>query len=429
MFIYEVSGWPNFSWDSQEIEQINTVTNRDIGYLYGRLSSLGFDSQMAATVEVVTKDVVSSSEIEGISLNTEQVRSSVARKLGVKIKDEKEPTHYIDGVVEMMLDAIMNHNKPISHDRLFGWHSALFPTGRSGYEIINVGKYRTEGIQVISGAFGKEKVHYRAPEADRIKDEMDKFIDWFNKTPSSLIKSAIAHFWFVCIHPFDDGNGRIGRAIADMALSQVDDSKFRLFSMSSQISKEKKDYYKILEQTSRGDSLDITSWIKWYLECLNRSVAEADGLFNAILNKAVFWKTHSKVIISERQQKVLNTYLDGYGGKMTVKNWAKIAEISPDTAARDINDLVNKGVMRPTFGRVRDIPYNLIYTEIDLSQKDFSEAEIICDGGKYYIKAIYKGKRILKDKLSEIDQKRYSDNELTIKDLINKYFAYAISGI
>ena len=233
MFIHEIENWSSFRWNAERLSDAIALTNRAIGYLVGRLSTIGFDSQMIATVEAVTHDVVASSEIEGVTLNTAEVRSSVARKLGVTVPDVKEPTHYIDGMVEMMLDAIMNYETPLTHDRLFGWHSALFPTGKSGFSDILVGSYRTEAMEVVSGTFGRERIHYRAPGPERVYDEMDKFLLWFNapNIAPSLLKSAIAHFWFVCIHPFDDGNGRIARAISDMVLSQTDRSKLRFFSM------------------------------------------------------------------------------------------------------------------------------------------------------------------------------------------------------
>ena len=338
---------------------------------------------------------------------------------------KKEPTHYIDGIVEMMLDAVMNYEKPLTHDRLFGWHAALFPMGKSGFSDIIVGNYRTEGMEVISGTFGRERIHYRAPEPERVFPEMEKFLTWFNDQNSapSLIKSAIAHLWFVCIHPFDDGNGRIGRAISDMVLSQTDQSKFRFFSMSLQISREKKEYYQILERTQRGSG-DITEWLEWYLRCLDKAVIASNTMLSNILNKATFWKTHAGIAISERQQTILNIFLDGYEGKLTAKNWSKLALISLDTASRDIKDLVTKGIISPVQGRVRDISYTLNYRAIDIRTRDFINPAIVQHNGEDYITTLYKGHKYLEEKITSLDLIRFKQNEITINDLVYKYFAY-----
>lgn len=425
MFIHETDNWTSFRWDKDPITELLARINREAGFLAGRLSTIGFDNQMAATVESVTNDVISSSEIEGISLNTAEVRSSVARKLGVTIAETKEPTHYIDGVVEMTLDATQNFSAPLTTERLFGWHAALFPLGRSGSSTISVGAYRTGGMEVISGMFGRERIHYRAPEPERVKKEMDTFLAWLNNpqvTPS-LLKSAIAHLWFVSIHPFDDGNGRIGRAISDMILSQADGSKLRYFSMSLQISREKKEYYRILEATQRSDG-DITNWLEWYLECLGRAIGTSETMLSSVLSKAIFWRTFSAIAITDRQQKVLNIYLDGYSGKLTAKNWAKLADISLDTANRDIKDLVSKGMLSPAKGRIRDISYTINYVIEDAFFRDFSATEIICNDGKYYLTTLYKDLQKLEEQISSIDHLRLEQAEISIKDLLYKYFAY-----
>lgn len=334
--------------------------NRAAGFLSGRLSVVGFDTQMVAAVETFTHDIVASSEIEGVSLNTDQVRSSVARRMGVTVPNETESSHYVDGVVEMMLDAMGNYRSPLTADRLFGWHCCLFPNGRSGMEVINVGKYRVDEMEVVSGTWGRSRVHYRAPEAAAVSAEMQRFLCWFNsdQTANSYIKSAVAHFWFVSIHPFDDGNGRIGRAIADMALSQADDSRLRFFSMSQQICKDKRKYNNMLETCQKG-GCDITQWVVWYLECMERSIANADKLLSSILDKSTFWLLNSALPFSERQRAVLNAYLDGYRGKLTVKNWAKLAKVSADTASRDIKDLESRQVLVVQKGRVRDAFYGI----------------------------------------------------------------------
>ena len=425
MFIHEIENWTSFRWNADSLSDAIARTNRAIGYLTGRLSTIGFDSQMVATVEAVTHDVVSSSEIEGITLNTEEVRSSVARKLGVTVPDTKEPTHYVDGVVEMMLDAVMNYDTPLNHDRLFGWHAALFPTGKSGFSDIVVGRYRDESMEVVSGTFGRERVHYRAPEPERVLDEMNKFFLWFNdkKIVPSLVKSAIAHLWFVCIHPFDDGNGRIARAISDMVLSQIDRSKLRFFSMSLQISKEKKEYYRMLERTQRGNG-DITEWLEWYFTCIERAVSESNIMLSEILNKATFWKNHSEVVITERQRSILNIYLNGYEGKLTAKNWSKLADISLDTATRDVKDLVSKGILFPVQGRVRDVSYTLNYVVPDFRVSDFTDSAVVSRDGRDYISTVYKGQKTMEERITSLDKMRFEQNEMSIEDLVYKYFAY-----
>lgn len=359
MYIYEHKEWPHFSWNKELVgEELNKV-HKAVGYLMGRLSVIGFDDRMSAVVESISHDIVASSEIEGVELNNEQVRSSVARKLGISLQGSTESSHYIDGVVEMALDATINFNAPLTHERLFGWHNCLFPTGWSGSVKIDVAQYRSGAMKVVSGMFGREKVHYVAPAPEKINEEMNRFLDWFNSdVHNGYVKSAIAHLWFVSIHPFDDGNGRIGRAIADMALSQAENSQMRFFSISHQINKDKKQYYDILEKTQKGDC-DITEWIIWYLDCLLRSVEQSDEILSRVLNKAIFWQNHAEAILSERQREVLNVYLDGYPGKLTAKNWAKRVKVSSDTAARDIKDLIEKGILVPQQGRVRDVFYGI----------------------------------------------------------------------
>lgn len=425
MFIHEIENWTSFHWDAVRLSEIIGRASKAIGFLTGRLSTVGFDNQMIATVEAVTHDVVSSSEIEGIALNTAEVRSSVARKLGVTIPNTKEPTHYIDGIVEMMLDAVMNYDVPLTHQRLFGWHAALFPFGKSGYSDIVVGEYRKEAMEVVSGTFGRERIHYRAPEPERVMKEMNHFLAWINDKNStpSLIKSAIAHLWFICIHPFDDGNGRMARAISDMILSQVDCSKLRFFSMSMQISREKKEYYRILERTQRG-STDITEWLEWYLSCLERAAMESNAMLSGILNKAIFWKTHSEVTITERQKAILNIYLDGYEGKLTAKNWSKLAEISLDTACRDLKSLVSKGILSPVQGRVRDVSYTLNYVQPDSRTLDFTGSALVEHNGESFISTLYKGQKKMEERISTLDKMRFDQGEMSVNDLVYKYFAY-----
>ena len=360
MYIYETATWPNFTWDRGRTDPKLAAVNKATGYLEGMLSSIGFDVRERAAVEAYTYDIVSSSEIEGLLLNPDQVRSSIARRMGVQITGEVPYGHYVEGIVQMMMDAVQNYDKPLTDGRLLGWHCALFPNGRNGYEEINVGKYRVDEMNVISGALGREKVHYHAPAPDRVSREMDQFLKWFNDSsiPKDYIKSAIAHFRFVSIHPFDDGNGRIGRAIADMALSQAEGSSLRYFSMSRQIGQEKKRYYDMLERCQKGTT-DITAWIEWYLECMLRAIKGAEDMLSSILDKAVFWQNHSQADINERQRTVLNIFLDGDKGKLTAKRWAKLAKISPDTAVRDVQHLVEVGILIPEEGKIRNIAYGI----------------------------------------------------------------------
>lgn len=360
MYIHQTADWPHFIWDKEKIGAELIKVNKAAGFLEGRLSAIGFDVRQQAAVEALTHDIVASYEIENMVLDSGQVRSSVARRMGVRITGETEPSHYVEGVVEMMLDAVDNYRSPLTDERLFGWHNCLFPTGRSGMEVINVGRYRTDAMNVESGAMGREKIHYHAPEPEMVPVEMERFLAWFNSddTPEDYVKSAVAHFWFVSIHPFDDGNGRIGRAIADMALSQADNSTMRYFSISRQINKEKREYNNMLEHCQKG-SCDITAWIHWYLGCMLRAISGAEDMLSSILDKAIFWQNHSQTTMNDRQKNALNIWLDGYEGKLTVKNWAKKANTSVDTAARDVKDLVDKGLLVPKSGKHRNVPYGI----------------------------------------------------------------------
>ena len=360
MYIHETDSWPIFTWDRTRTDPKLAAINKATGYLDGILSAIGFDVKDRAAVEAYTHDIVASSEIEGLLINSDQVRSSIARRMGIKITGEVPYGHYVEGIVEMMLDAVQGYDKPLTNDRLFGWHCCLFPGSRSGYEEINVGKYRVDEMSVISGALDREKVHYRAPSPDRVQKEMDVFLKWFNdpSTPRDYIKSAVAHFWFVSIHPFDDGNGRIGRAIADMVLSQADNSPRRYFSMSRQIGQEKNKYYDILERCQKGTT-DLTAWIEWYLDCMLRAIKGAEEMLSSILDKAVFWQNHSQADINERQRTVLNIFLDEDKGKLTAKRWAKLAKVSPDTAVRDVQYLTEIGILVPEEGKVRNIAYGI----------------------------------------------------------------------
>ena len=331
----------------------------------GRMERLGFALQSEATLQTLTLDVLKSSEIEGELLDAEQVRSSIARRLGIDIAGMVTADRHVEGVVEMMLDATQHFDQPLTEERLFGWHAALFPTGRSGMHKIVVGAWRDnlphDPMQIVSGPMGKETVHYEAPAAELLPDEMKKFLQWFNETSTTdiVLKAAIAHFWFVTIHPFDDGNGRIARAVADMQLARADGTAQRFYSMSAQIRKERNAYYGILEKTQRGN-LDITEWLEWFLECLSRALNAPEEILSLIFKKASFWKEHEKTIFNQRQVLLLNKLLDKFEGKLTTSKWAKIAKCSHDTALRDINDLIEKKVLIKEEGGGRSSSYILV---------------------------------------------------------------------
>lgn len=423
MFIHEREKWIDFRWNVEEVNELSMQAMHALGYLGGRMAAIGFDSQLAASVESVTNDVIASWEIEGLKLDTEQVRSSVARRLGVFSLESKSPTHYVEGIVEMMLDATQNHHKPLEQERLFGWHAALFPHPVSG---MHVAQYRTDEMTVVSGTFGRERIHYRGPAPEYVGDEMRQFLDWLNSPTNkpSAIKSAIAHLWFVSIHPFDDDNGRIARAISDMILAAFDHEHMRYYSLSRQILKDKSRYYAVLERTQRGNG-DITEWLCWYLRAMIAAVDDSSAMLSQVLRKSTFWATHAQTLFSERQRTVLNHYLDGYDAKLTAKNWAKLAEVSKDTALRDITDLVKKHVLTPTPGRVRDVAYSINYTLTPDDSTPFSDIKTIAEHGRQYICATCKAETI-KDLISQADAKRLTDGEFTLAQLALKHFAYLL---
>ncbi|WP_370059756.1 Fic family protein [Sinorhizobium fredii] len=348
-YIHNLDGWPRFGWSNDALAGPLAEARHRQGRLIGRMEALGFNLRAEAVLYTLTEDVVKSSEIEGEFLDKEQVRSSIARRLGLDIGALIAADRHVEGVVEMMLDATQNYEAALSDDRLFAWHAALFPTGRSGITKIIVGAWRDESsgpMQVVSGPMGRERVHFEAPAAERLAENMAAFLSWFNGEASHdpVLKAAIAHLWFVTIHPFEDGNGRIARAIADMALARSEGTAQRFYSMSAQIRQERKDYYTILETTQKSD-LDITGWLHWFLGCLNRAFDGAEEILATVLHKARFWEAHAGQPISERQRKVVNRLLDGFEGKLTSSKWAKLTQTSPDTALRDINDLVARGIL------------------------------------------------------------------------------------
>ncbi len=325
------------------------------------MHALGFSAREEAALTTLTLDVVKSSEIEGEQLNYEQVRSSIARRLGIDIAGLVPSNRNVDGVVDMMLDATRNYQKPLTEARLFGWHSALFPTGYSGLYKIEVARYRTGEMQIISGAMGKEKLHYEAVAAQMVKPEMDKFLSWFNNEAAldPVLKAAITHFWFIIIHPFDDGNGRIARAISDMLLTRAENNPERFYSMSNQILAERKQYYEVLQKVQHSSG-DITEWVAWFLQCLKNALLETENTLQKIMRKTTFWKIHEHTPLNERQRLVLNKLLIGFDGKLKSSKWAKLAKCSPDTALRDIKDLIEKGILQQEQQGGRSTNYELI---------------------------------------------------------------------
>lgn len=348
-YIHQRDDWPHFRWDLTKLADLLAAVRNRQGLFLGRMEALGFELREEATLEVLTEDVQKSSEIEGERLDRQQVRSSIARRLGLDTVILIPTDRHVDGVVDMMLDATRGFEDPLTAKRLFGWHAALFPTGYSGRDRITVGGWRNdeEGpMQVVSGSLGHETVHYRAPAAELLDTEMSAFLNWFEAPAACdpVIKAALAYLWFATIHPFDDGNGRIGRAIADMALTRAEKSMQRFYSMSGQICKERKAYYEILERTQKGD-MDVTEWMLWFLECLDRAIEGAGAVLEMVLSKARFWEAMRGVTLNPRQQLMLNRLLEGIEGKLTNAKWAKMAKCSSDTALRDMQDLVAKGVL------------------------------------------------------------------------------------
>jgi len=349
IYIHQRPDWPKFHWSDDRIAtQLARVRHRQ-GRLIGRMEGLGFPVRAEAVLQTLTEDVVKSSAIEGEVLDKEQVRSSIARRLGMDIGALTPADRNVEGVVEMMLDATQKFAEPLTVARLFDWHASLFPTGRSGMSRIAVGAWRDDKngpMQVVSGPIGRERVHYQAPSAKRVHREMQAFVKAFNRDDAidPVLKAALAHLWLVTIHPFDDGNGRIARAIADMALARSENSAQRFYSLSAQIRSERKAYYDVLEETQKGD-LDVTTWLAWFLDCLDRAFDGAEATLASVLRKARFWQAQASAPLNERQRVMINRLFDGFAGKLTTSKWATIAKCSQDTALRDIDDLVKRGIL------------------------------------------------------------------------------------
>ena len=366
-YIHELPGWPGFQWDQKRLAGPLAALRHRQGRLIGRMETLGFSLRAEATLQTLTLDVLKSSEIEGEILDRDQVRSSIARRLGMDMGGLAPVDRNVEGVVEMVLDATQNYSTPLTAERLFGWHAALFPTGYTGIKKIAVGRWRDDAkgpMQVVSGPIGHERVHFQAPAAKHLKKEMTAFLKWFNGTDDTdpVLRAGLAHLWFVTIHPFDDGNGRIARAIADMALALSEESPQRFYSMSAQIRIERKTYYDMLEKIQKG-SLDVTPWLEWFLGCLNRAFDSTEETLGSVLRKARFWNRHANTPFNDRQHLMLNKLLEGFEGKLTSSKWAKIAKTSQDTALRDINDLVERSILTKETGGGRSTSYSLMQAD------------------------------------------------------------------
>lgn len=362
--IHRLRKWPRFSWDAAALASALADVRHRQGRLLGRMEAMGLDARERTNLGMLTQDVVESSAIEGEALDERAVRSSLARRLGVDIGGLVRSTRDVDGIVEVMLDATQNHAAPQTPERLWGWHAALFPTGRSGLRRIVVGAWRgpeAGPMQVVSGRGERQRVHFEAPDAERLDKEMARFLDWFNTPPAGLdpvLRAGIAHFWFVTVHPFEDGNGRLARAIADMALARADGTPQRFYSMSSRIEAERADYYRVLESQQRGD-IDLTPWLAWFLGCLGRALDAAEATLASVLQKARVWELANRGPINERQRVVLNRLFDGFEGHLTSGKYAKLAKCSPDTAQRDIALLVERGVLVRNEGGGRSTSYRV----------------------------------------------------------------------
>ena len=373
-YVWQRNDWPHWVYDHKRLAPLLAQLHLKQGYLLGRMHDLGLDLRNQATLRILTEDVLKTSEIEGETLKLDSVRSSIARRLGVDIGALAQADRHVDGVVDMVLDATRGHNIPLTTERLFGWHAAMFPTGRSSFTKIRVGQWRDDAqgpMQVVSGPMHRQKVHYEAPPAVLLDAEMGNFLNWFNldnfrvnkltvdSQDDPVVKAGLAHLWFVTVHPFEDGNGRIARAVGDMALARAEKSAQRFYSLSAQIQREREEYYDRLEATQKGD-LDITAWLEWFLGCLLRAIQSADETLAQVLAKARFWQHWAGTPLNDRQIKLLNKLLDGFDGKLTSSKWAAIGKCSQDTALRDITELVERGVLKKSEASGRSTSYELM---------------------------------------------------------------------
>lgn len=360
MYIHDYDNWWQFRYDTSVLMKPLASVRTKQGLLLGKLSTLGFSVQAKTALASLSLDILKSSEIEGERLPLDHIRSSLARRLGIEEAGLPEPSRYVDGIVDMMMDATRNYSAALTEERLFGWHNVLFPTGRSGLYKIDVARYRTGDMQVVSGAMGKERIHYQAPSAERVPQEMKRFMDWVNEETNTdgVLKAAIAHLWFVTIHPFDDGNGRIARAIADMLLTRADGTPLRFYSMSNIICERRKSYYDVLERTQHGDG-DITEWLLWFLESLDAAIATTETTLTSVISKAKFWEKNEQMDFNPRQRKIINILLDGFDGNLNTSRWSRICKCSRDTALHDANDLVARGILKRSDSGGRSTSYQL----------------------------------------------------------------------
>jgi Fic family protein len=366
-YMYKHADWPHFTWDADRLVPQLSAARYKQGLLLGKMRNLGYRLKSGATLTTLTEETVKSSAIEGEELNPESVRSSLARRMGLEAGGMRPADRNVEGVVEMMLDATQKYAMPLTEERLFGWHAALFPAGRSGIRKITTGAWRRGGMDVVSGPEGREKVHFEAPGPEAIGHEMKGFLSWFENPKAGtepLLKAGLAHLYFVTIHPFEDGNGRIARAVTEMSLARLEDSAQRFYSMSSQIREERKDYYAILESTQK-EGMDVTEWLEWFLDCLARAIDKANELTAGVLAKEAFWRRlkHQSIEVSERQRKIINQLLDRFEGKLTTEKWAKLVKVSHDTALRDIQDLIKKGILKQEQSGGRSTAYILVHEE------------------------------------------------------------------
>lgn len=431
MYIHERENWTDFRWDNDAVALLLDDVCREQGKLYGRLSGIGFDSQLQAMAENLTKDVVYSSEIEGIRLNADEVRSSIARRLGIENRNYATPSHYVDDVVAVMLDAMEHYDQLLTKEKLCAWQSAFFPTGFSEGSQIEVGQYRTHEEHIVSGYFGRERIHYIAPVPGRLELEMSMFLSWFNaeKPLSPVIRSAIVHLWFVSIHPFEDGNGRLARILGDMFLARSDKSRFRFYNISCEINKDKNHYYNILERVQRGDG-DITEWIVWYLHTLLAAIKGANATVSTVLNKSFFWMRAAHIPLTERQTNTLNLFLDGYEAKITSKTWAALNKCSKDTAIRDIQDLLQKNILREDLPGAKRPSYFINYG-IDACDpvQQFSNIVVEEEDKEYYLTALYQGSIAVRERVLKLDAERYKRGDLSLKHLVSKYCSYLLKTL
>jgi len=428
-YLHEKDNWTDFYWNQEEVAVPLDSVSRAQGRLFGRLEGLGFENQLKATAENLLADIVGSSEIEGIRLNSDEVRSSIARHLGIENVKDVASSHYVDSVVNVMLDAMEHYDRSLSHEQLCAWQAAFFPSGMSEGKVIETGRYRTGEEYVVSGRLGREKVHYIAPAPERVKTEMQKFLEWFNASHriSEVLCSAIAHIWFVSIHPFEDGNGRLGRILADMLLARADGSKMRFYNISSEINHDKSHYYDIIEKVQHGNG-DLTEWFVWYLQTLQKAIDKANQTVTVTLSKSFFWIHFAETIMTERQRNTLNLFLDGYEAKITSKNWAALNKCSRDTANRDIADLVEKQVLLVDIPDAKRPSYSINYA--GASKESFvgiTDVHIDNRGGNPYLVATYNGKEIA-EHILRLDAERVSKGEITPNSLVGKYFSYIVAN-